>query len=126
MAGEAVINFVGNVGKDPEMFFTPNGDGVCKISVAVTGRRKKNDAWEDGPTTWFRVSLWRRDGEAAADRIVKGDRVAVSGRLIVTEYEKDGVKRQVPEVEADYVGVIMKPLPKETKAVDSVEESSPW
>ena len=126
MTGEAVISFAGNVGKDPEMSFTPNGDGVCKISVAVTGRRKKNDTWEDGPTTWYRVSLWRRDGEAAAEQIVKGNRVAVTGRFTLVEYEKDGVKRQIPEVEADYVGVILKPLPKVAKTQSAVDEDSPW
>lgn len=121
MAGEATVTFVGNIGRDPEVRVTPSGTIVCSVSVAVTGKKKKGDTWEDGPTSWFRVNVWGREGENVAEHVTKGERVAVQGRLTMTEYEKDGVKKTLPEVDADFLAVLPKPLPKVEK-----KEDEPW
>jgi len=67
---------IGNLGRDPEMRFSPSGDPVTTFSVAVS--RKLKDAEE---TAWFRVSVWDKQAEACNQYLRKGSKVFVSGRL---------------------------------------------
>ncbi len=76
------IIIVGNLGRDPEMRYMPDGTAVTSFSVA-TNRR-----WTDGATgeqrdetTWFRVSLWGRRAEVANEYLSKGSKVLVEGRI---------------------------------------------
>jgi single-strand DNA-binding protein len=76
------IIIVGNLGGDPEMRYMPDGTAVTNFSVA-TNRR-----WTDGATgepreetTWFRVSVWRKQAETANQYLTRGSRVLVEGRL---------------------------------------------
>lgn len=128
MAGEATIWFVGYVQKQPELRIMPNGDAVCNITVKVTPRKKKNGEWGRGEPSWYRVALWRQQAEAAAEHINADDRVLVAGSLEMTSFEKDGVKRSIPEVTAEAIGVIPKPLdrPSKTTNTDTIDEGNPW
>lgn len=125
MAGEASIWFIGYVQKDPELRFMPNGDAVCNLTVKVTPRKKKNGEWGKGEPSWYRVALWRAAAEAAAESVKVDDRVVVVGTLEMTSFEKDGVKRSIPEVTAEAIGVIPKPLgrPESSKQND---QGDPW
>jgi single-strand DNA-binding protein len=126
MYSQSNIVIVGNVGGEVDFHVTPNGDSVCGFSVAVTSRKQENGEWVDAETTWYRVSVWKKNGsEAVAEAVSKGTRVAVGGRFKVSEFEKDGVKRSKPEITADWVGVIPKPLPKPQGARQESEDS-PW
>jgi single-strand DNA-binding protein len=76
------IIVIGNLGSDPEMRYMPDGTAVTNFSMA-TNRR-----WSDGrsgeskdETTWFRVSVWRKQAEAVNQYLSKGSRVLVEGRL---------------------------------------------
>lgn len=76
------IIIVGNLGNDPEMRYMPDGTAVTNFSVA-TNRR-----WTDGAsgepreeTTWFRVSVWRKQAETANQYLSRGSKVLVEGRL---------------------------------------------
>lgn len=120
MAGEPLITLTGNVGADPELKFAPSGDAVCTVKVAVTPRRKNRDKWEDGQTRWYKVSVWKSAGEAVAEHVRKGDRVTLSGRFDLEEYEKDGRTITVPAVTADQFGVV----PKMEKRQE--REETPW
>ena len=72
---------VGNVGKDPEMRFTPSGQAVTSFSVA-TNRSYTNSAGEQiKETIWFRVSAWGKTGEAVNTYLHKGSKCLVVGRL---------------------------------------------
>lgn len=76
------ITIAGNVGKDAELRATNSGDKVLGFSVAVEDRGK------DGKqTVWFDVSLWGKRGEAIAQYVTKGSKIAVSGDLTTREYE---------------------------------------
>ena len=121
MAGEPTILLMGNVGADPELRFAPNGDAVVTVKVAVTPRRKNKDTWEDAETRWYKVSAWKNLAEAIADGVRKGDRVSVSGRFEMEEYEKDGRTITVPAITADQFGVV----PRAVKA-QKKEEGVPW
>lgn len=67
---------IGNLGRDPEMRFTPDGNPVTQISVATSRRYKDNDE-----TTWFRVSVWGKQAESVNQYLQKGSKVLVEGRL---------------------------------------------
>ena len=68
--------FIGNLGSNPEMRFTPAGDPVTTFSVA-TSRKIKGES----ETTWFRVSVWGKQAEACQTYLHKGAKVLVEGRL---------------------------------------------
>lgn len=70
------IIIIGNLGRDPEMRYTPDGKAVTSFSVATS--RKYNDKDE---TTWFRVSVWGKQAEACNQYLTKGSKVLVEGRL---------------------------------------------
>lgn len=126
MAGEATVTFVGNVGADPELRFTPSGDAVASFPVAVTPRIKQGSDWVDQETIWFRVSSWKYDAEAVAENLHKGQRVRVSGRLKVGMYEaKDGTTRTSLDVTTDPngVGVVPKAPPRHQQ---SEQHADPW
>ena len=74
------IIFVGNLGRDPEMRYTPSGQAVCNLSVA-TNRTWSRDGEQQKETTWFRVTVWGRQAETVQQYLRKGRSVLVEGRL---------------------------------------------
>jgi len=95
----------GRLTADPELRFTPNGKAICSFTVACNDRKKNGDQWEDGPPTFFRVTVWEKYGENVAESLVKGDAVLVVGKMSQRDYQnKDGEKRtSYQEVTADQV-----------------------
>lgn len=93
---------VGNVGRDPEMRYTPSGTAVCDFSVAVTRRwtdRGSNEQREK--TTWFRVSAWNRLAETCNQYVYKGMRVLVTGEVDASAWTgQDGEARATLEITA--------------------------
>lgn len=100
---------VGNLTNDPELKFTPSGAAVANFTVAVSKRVKEGDKWVDGPSSFYRCSIWRQYAENIAESLSKGTRVIVTGEMHQREYEdKQGEKRSVWELHADEVGVILR------------------
>jgi single-strand DNA-binding protein len=110
MANETVITICGNAVDDPELRFTPSGAAVAKFRIASTPRNfnKQTNTWEDGTTLYLTCSAWRDMAEHIAESVTRGTGLIVQGRLKQREYEKDGVKRTVYEIEADDVAVSLK------------------
>ena len=99
------IQIIGNLGRDPELRYTPNGRPVASFTVAVNQSTKNQQTgeWIES-TDWFRVSVWGDRGERAAESLRKGARVFVDGRFRTREYEaRDGQKRISLEITADNV-----------------------
>jgi len=99
------IQIVGNLGRDPELRYTPNGRPVTEFSVAVNQATKNQQTgeWVEA-TDWFRVSVWGDRAERSAEQLRKGSRVLVDGRFRTREYEtKDGRKGLSLEITADAV-----------------------
>ncbi len=96
------IILVGNLGRDPELRYTPQGTPVCSFSLATNERRKDRSTGENNDiTTWFRVTLWGRQAEVASQYLQRGKPVYIEGRLRVEEYtDRDGNKRHSLEVNA--------------------------
>jgi single-strand DNA-binding protein len=96
---------IGNLGRDPEMRYTPNGRPVTEFSVAVGySKPDGNGGWIDEGTDWYRVTVWGDRAERTAEQFRKGNKVFVEGRFRTREYEaKDGQKRTSLEITADNV-----------------------
>src|SRR6266705_538364 len=80
------IILVGNLGRDPELRYTPQGTPVCSFSLATNERRKDKTGEMQDQTTWFRVTLWWRQAETASQYLTKGRPVCIEGRLRVEEW----------------------------------------
>ena len=96
------IILVGNLGRDPELRYTPDGTPVCSFSLATNEKRRDRATGENNDvTTWFRVTLWRRQAEVASQYLTRGKPVYIEGRLRVEEYtDRDGKTRHSLEVTA--------------------------
>ena len=75
------VLIVGHLGRDPEMRYTPDGTPVTTFSVATSRKWHNPDGSQGEETTWFRVTVWRRQAETAAQYLQKGRLVLVEGRL---------------------------------------------
>jgi single-strand DNA-binding protein len=105
MASFSKVSIIGNLGRDPEMRYTPNGRPVTEFSVAVNQSTKNQQTgeWVEA-TDWFRVTVWGDRAERTAEQLRKGTRVFVEGRFRTREYEaRDGQKRVSLEITADSV-----------------------
>lgn len=91
---------IGNIGKPPELRYTPSKMAVAEFSVATT--RGKDDKKQ---TTWHTVTAFGKTAENAAASLQKGNRVIVIGRIDVTTSEKDGQKKTYTKIVADNIGL---------------------
>ncbi len=95
-----LILLIGNAGQDAELRYTATGRTVANFSLAVNRNYQVNNEWRE-ETEWFRVAVWGQQAESIAQRIRKGSRVFVEGRLSSREWTNDaGVTRTSLEVNA--------------------------
>ena len=86
------ITIVGNLGRDPELRYTPQGVAVCTFTMASNEKRSNNQGEKVDVVTWFRVTAWRIMAENIAKYLTKGSLVYIEGRLRVDEW-KDNEQR---------------------------------
>lgn len=89
--------------RDPELRFTPGGQAVCNLGIAVNREFRGKDDQKQKETTFLTVVVWGKSGEACGTYLKKGKPVLVEGRLQSRSWEKDGQKRSTIEVVADSV-----------------------
>lgn len=78
---------IGNVGKEPELRYTPSGQGVCSFNVAVNRKwTDKNSNEKREKTTWFKVSAWRQLAETCSQYVHKGMQIMVIGEVEARSY----------------------------------------
>lgn len=75
------LTIVGNLGRDPEMRYTPSGQAVTHLNVATNRRWTSGDGQQQEETVWFRVSVWGRQAETCNQYLSKGQQVLIEGRL---------------------------------------------
>ena len=93
------IIVIGNLGRDPEMRYTPNGQSVTSFSVASNRKYTTAAGEQREETEWFNVSAWGRHAELCNQYLTKGQQVYVEGRLHSRTYEtRDGQTRFVNEI----------------------------
>lgn len=88
-----VITFTGNLGKDAEVRYAPNGDAIASFPVAIT-----HGYGDKKGTAWLRCSLFGKRAESLAPYLVKGQLVGIVGEFAPREYEKDGQTRMSLDV----------------------------
>jgi single-strand DNA-binding protein len=98
------VILVGNLGKDPEVKFTPQGTAVAKITVATASsyKDKQSGEWKE-TTEWHNVVLWQRTAEIAGEYLKKGSKVYIEGRLQTRSWDDktSGQKKYMTEVVAN-------------------------
>jgi single-strand DNA-binding protein len=105
MAGKSVnkVILLGNLGKDPEVKYTPSGTPVAKLALATNERYKDKDGqWQDR-TEWHNIVLWQRMAEIAGEYLKKGSKVYIEGKLQTRSWEdkQTNQKRYMTEVVAN-------------------------
>src|SRR5215469_3054273 len=94
------VILVGNLGKDPEVKFTPNGVPVAKFSLATNERYKdKAGEWQDR-TEWHNIVAWQRLAEIVGEYVKKGSKIYIEGRLQTSSWEdkQSGEKKYRTEI----------------------------
>ena len=101
------ILIIGNLGSDPEMRYTPNGNPVTSFSMATNRRYTTSDGESREETEWFRISAWNRTAEICNQYLQRGSKVYVEGRLSSRTYAgSDGETRVSLDVSATDVRFI--------------------
>lgn len=105
MASVNKVILVGNLGRDPEMRYSPSGQAKAEFSLATSRSWKKDDEWQE-ESTWHNVVIWGQRAERAAEQLRKGMQAYVEGRIDNRSWddpENPGKKKYRSEVVADVV-----------------------
>ncbi len=95
------VILVGNLGKDPEVRFTPNGQAKASFPVATTEKWKDQQGQLQERTEWHNVIVWGKQAETCGQYLSKGRQVFIEGRIQTRNYDdKDGNKRYITEIVA--------------------------
>lgn len=97
------IQIIGNLGKDPEVHTFQDGNAVTSISVATSRRYKTRDDEPAEETTWHRVKGFGMTGQIMRDKLARGSKVLIEGRMQYGSYDKDGQTFRTAEVIAQRV-----------------------
>jgi len=102
MASINKVILIGNLGRDPEVRYTPNGNAVCNVTIATSRNWKdKTSGDKVEETEWHRVVFYDRLAEIAGEYLKKGRSVYVEGRLKTRKWQdKDGVEKYTTEIVA--------------------------
>ena len=104
MASVNRVILIGNLGRDPELRYTPSGTAVANFSLATTDRFSNKQGERQERIEWHRIVAWGRTAELCAQYLSKGRSVYVEGRLQTNEWEdKEGQKRRTTEIVAQTV-----------------------
>lgn len=108
MASVNKVTLIGNLGRDPEVRYTPNGAAVCNVSIATTRNWKdKNSGDKVEETEWHRVVFYDRLAEIAGEYLKKGRSVYVEGRLKTRKWQdKDGKDNYTTEIVAEQMQLL--------------------
>lgn len=118
------ITITGNLARDAELRFTPNGQPVLSMRVGVTPRKKVGGTWQDdGETTWYAASIWGSMAETLAEAgvLTKGTKVTITGTLRPRTYQSASGGGLSLDVRVDAIG-----WHEKTGRVESAPEQDPW
>ncbi len=93
------VTLMGNIGQDPELRMTGNGNAVLKFSLATTSRWNDEKTGKQERTEWHRCVMWGKRAESLAKHLQKGSQVLVEGEIRYGSYEdRDGVKKYTTDI----------------------------
>ncbi len=141
MASVNKVILVGNLGRDPETRYMPNGDPVCTFSIATTDNWKDKQGVKQERTEWHNIVIYRKLAEIAQQYLKKGRPVYIEGSLHTRKWEKDGITRYTTEIIATSMQMLgskgsapdnssapppQTPTASSTPAVDEFEDDIPF
>ncbi|MBB5018502.1 single-strand DNA-binding protein [Chitinivorax tropicus] len=102
MASLNKVMLIGNLGRDPEVRYMPNGDAVANLAIATTDTWKDKNGDKQERTEWHRVVMYGRQAEIAGEYLKKGRPVYIEGRLQTRKWQdQQGNERYTTEIIAD-------------------------
>lgn len=127
MTGLNKVMIIGNIGTEPEMRFTPNGNPVTTFRIATSRTYTSSSGEHKQETEWFTVVTWNKLAESCNQFLTKGKRAYVEGRLQTRTWEgQDGQKRFQVEIVANRVLFLdrqsVASLPEEADISNQTEE----
>ena len=116
---------IGNITRDPELRYTPNGNAVCSFSIATNSSWKDVDGNVKEVAEFHNIVTWNKLAEICSQILKTGLKVYVEGEIRTRSWEKDGVKHQKTEIRASDMKVLS-PLSKtdDEKTIDVPEDTS--
>lgn len=104
MASVNKVILIGNLGRDPELRYTPGGQPVATFTLATTDRWKDKEGQLQDRTDWHNIVVWGKTAENTKEYLKKGRQVYVEGRIQTRSYDdRDGNKRYITEIVAQRV-----------------------
>ena len=104
MAGLNKVTLIGNLGRDPELRYTANGQPVVNFTLATNEAWTNKNGEREERTEWHRIVAWGKLAEICGEHLAKGRQVYVEGRLQTREWEdREGTKRRTTEITAQQV-----------------------
>ena len=117
--------FIGRLGRDPEVRFSADGNAICNFSIAVGYKSKEKEA-----TEWIRIVSFGKLAGVCGDYLRKGSQVYIAGRMVTRKWKnKDGVEQFSTEVVADQMQMLggkseESPAPKKSDAYRQIKEGN--
>lgn len=109
MASLNTVHIIGNVGKDPDIRYMPNGDPVANFSVATTDVWKDKQGQSQERTEWHSIVAYRKLAEIIESYVKKGASVYIGGRIESRKYtDKSGIERVAYQIIADTIRLLDK------------------
>jgi single-strand DNA-binding protein len=126
MASVNKVILIGNLGKDPETRYMPNGDAVTNITLATTETWKDKNGEKQEKTEWHRVTFYRKLAEIAGEYLKKGRPVYVEGRLETRKWtDKAGVERYTTDIIANDMKMLGEKPSGDSRQSEPRQESKP-
>ena len=113
---------IGNLTRDPELRYTPNGNPVCSFSVATNSSWKDSDGNVQEVAEFHNIVAWNKLAEICSQLLKVGTKVFIEGEIRNRKWEKDGVNYNKTEIRADNM-VVLSPLSKDVD-MSTMDESS--
>ncbi|HLG93333.1 MAG TPA: single-stranded DNA-binding protein [candidate division Zixibacteria bacterium] len=135
MASVNKVILIGNLGKDPDLRYTPSGQAVATFSLATNDRYKDKDGQMVERAEWHNIVVWGKQAETAKEYLKKGRQIFVEGRIAYRTYDdREGNKRYITEVVAQRIQFLGRreespetvPAEPEMEAPGAEEENLPF
>lgn len=108
---------IGNLGKDPELRYTPSGTAICTFSLATTDRFKNKQGEQQDKTEWHNIVVWAGLAEICGKYLTKGKQVYIEGRIQNRSYDdRDGNKIYISEIVASEMQMLSRAGEQSTQA----------
>ena len=107
MASVNKVILIGNLGRDPETRYMPEGGAITNISIATTDKWKDKNGEMQEKTEWHRIVLWGKSAESLSEYLTKGKQIFVEGRLQTRKWQdKDGQDKYTTEIVANVMQML--------------------